>query len=123
MGSKAAGEQQEVHEVVGEQQSCGQGSEGRDSTGLIRFIFFVVHAHKPKATTEKVLKMLSEENKDVRKAEWTNKEVCSIPPTCPKRRSPAFQVDVWNAHPFNSGRHFRSQSQCFFVQPGFLMGA
>ena len=33
----------------------------------------------PEATTEKVLKVLSEENKDVRKAEWTNKEVCRIP--------------------------------------------
>ena len=29
----------------------------------------------PQATTEKVLKVLSEENKDVRKVEWTNKEV------------------------------------------------
>lgn len=40
------------------------------------FTFLDIHLDvPPKATTEKILKVLSDENKDVRKAEWTNKEV------------------------------------------------
>ena len=44
-----------------------------------RFTFWTFVLMAPEATTEKVLKVLSDENKDVRKAEWTNKEVCYIP--------------------------------------------
>ena len=40
-----------------------------------------------KATVEKILKVLTVDNKDVRKAEWTNKEVGSLLFHLPPSRS------------------------------------
>lgn len=46
---------------------------------LIGFIGVFWSHYQVQATVEKVLKTLSEDNKDVRKADWNNKEVRLIP--------------------------------------------
>lgn len=46
------------------------------------------------ATVEKIYKVLTEENKDVRKGTWTNKEVSSVPCYCNSDTShPPFMLD------------------------------
>lgn len=77
MGAEAVRRPQEDRPESRQQLSCGQSEKGgnRKCNQFAR-----IHATKcacTQATVEKVLKSLSEDKKDVRKGDWTNKEVSS----------------------------------------------